>query len=232
MPVDEAVPAPQPDLFVPVEPMLEARAVPRYFRPLEVNRRLAIQPLLTPDNYLSHVAELIRDAGSTILLQNQSFNLLRSNEPAVEEVFTMLRDKQRTCEVKIILRDAGEFGRAARADQDKLLERLQDFGFDMDNVRRQKGCHTKGIVVDRKAVVLGSHNWTNEGMLFNRDASLIVFDPQVAAYFEEIFRFDWKNLAKQESEESAVFARVAAPSEPTPEGMRRVSLSEYLEMLR
>jgi hypothetical protein len=39
--------------------------------------------------------------------------------------------------------------------------------------------------------MLGSHNLTNEGALYNRDASLLVRDPAVAAYFEKVFLFDW-----------------------------------------
>jgi phosphatidylserine/phosphatidylglycerophosphate/cardiolipin synthase-like enzyme len=99
----------------------------------------------------------------------------------------------------------------------------------MDNIRLQKHCHNKGIVVDSSIAVLGSHNWTNEGMLFNRDASLIVFDPDVAAYFEQIFRFDWEFLAKQESDEAVPVVRVAAPGEATPPGMRRVPMAEFFD---
>ena len=219
-----------PDLFVPIALEAEARARARYFQPLEVNRRLRIQPLLTPDNYAGHMRDIIQSAERGILFQNQSFNLLANNEPDAEELFTLMRDKQQTCEVKIVLRDAREFGSGAAAGQQVLLERLQDFGFDMDNIRLQKGCHTKGIVVDSSVVVLGSHNWTNQGMLYNRDASLVVHDPEVAAYFERIFRFDWEFLAKQEADESVNMVRLAAPGEATPEGMRRVPMTEFFEM--
>jgi hypothetical protein len=228
----ERVPAPEGlapalDLFVSLELEPEAWARAQYFPPLEVNRRLRIQPLLTPDNYARHVLEVLDSAQESILFENQSFNLLNENEPDVEELFTLIKDKQRTCEVQIILRDAREFG--SGASQQVLLERLQDFGFDMDNIRLQKRCHTKGIVVDSSIVVLGSHNWTNSGMLYNRDASLVVFDAEVAAYFERIFRFDWRFLAKQQADESVATAQLAAPGEPTPPGMRRVSMSEFLD---
>jgi hypothetical protein len=226
VPAPEAV-APALDLFVPLDLEPEARVRAQYFPPLEVDRRLRIQPLLTPDNYARHVLEVLDSARESILFENQSFNLLNENEPDVEELFTLIKDKQRSCEVQIILRDAREFG--SGASQQVLLERLQDFGFDMDNIRLQRGCHTKGIVVDSSIVVLGSHNWTNTGMLYNRDASLVVFDAEVAEYFERIFRFDWRFLAKQQAEESVAAARLAAPGEPTPAGMRRVSVSEFLD---
>jgi hypothetical protein len=49
--------------------------------------------------------------------------------------------------VRIIFRDIG--------DVTESLERMKDFGFDMRNVRLHPHCHTKGIVVDTKKVLLG-----------------------------------------------------------------------------
>jgi hypothetical protein len=76
--------------------------------------------------------------------------------------------------------------------------------------------------------MLGSHNLTNEGSLFNRDASLLVRDPKVAAYFEKVFLFDWDTLAVQEADELVGGMRIAQPGEETPLGFRRVSLAELL----
>jgi phosphatidylserine/phosphatidylglycerophosphate/cardiolipin synthase-like enzyme len=76
--------------------------------------------------------------------------------------------------------------------------------------------------------MLGSHNLTNEGSLFNRDASLLVRDPEVAKYFEQIFLFDWETLATQEADELVGGIRIAQSGEETPAGFRRVSLAELL----
>src|SRR6185503_14493504 len=112
--------------------------------------------------------------------------------------------------------------------QQKLLERLKDFGFNTDFIKVQVGCHTKGIIVDGKEVMLGSHNFTNMGSLFNRDASLLIRDEKVAEYFEQIFLFDWKTLATQQADELVGGMRIAQPGEETPLGFRRVSLNELL----
>ena len=81
----------------------------------------------------------------------------------------------------------------------QTLTGMKDFGFDTSKakVRIQTNCHTKGIIVDGETVVVGSHNWTNQGTLVNRDASLIFDDEQIARYFEDVFWFDWKRLARQ-----------------------------------
>jgi phosphatidylserine/phosphatidylglycerophosphate/cardiolipin synthase-like enzyme len=59
------------------------------------------------------------------------------------------------------------------------------------------GCHNKGIIVDSRAVLLSSQNYSADGVRFNRDAGLIIYDPKVAGYFEEIFLYDWESRAMQ-----------------------------------
>ena len=71
------------------------------------------------------------------------------------------------------------------------------FGIKKVNVLVQERCHTKAVVVDSKVVLIGSHNWTNQGAIANRDASLIIQHPGIARYFEEIFLFDWENLTRE-----------------------------------
>ena len=130
--------------------------------------------------------------------------------------------------MRVIFRDAREFSPANGPKQQKLLEHLKHFGLDTDQIRVQRKCHTKGIIVDGSEVMLGSHNLTNEGSLFNRDASLRVRDAEVAQYFEQIFLFDWDVLAVQEADELVGGIRIAGPGEETPPGFRRVSLAEFL----
>lgn len=86
---------------------------------------------------------------------------------------------------------------------------------------------TKGIVVDKKRVLVRSHNWTNPGTVFNRDASLLIDHQAVAEYFETLFLFDWANMSRQRTvfEESA--ARLISP-EAAQDTEGRVSLMEYL----
>ena len=238
VPLDEGVEALLPDVFVPEDAFmegLERAPSARYFDPLVVERELEIQPLLTPDRdsrgsrvFMSHAIQMISKAVRRIYLENQSFNLLEDNNDAFENFFGVLRDKQQAgLDVRIIFRDAREFGGDdSRLRQQRLLERLKDFGFDTDQIRVQKRCHTKGIIVDSSEVLLGSHNLTNQGSLFNRDASLLVRDPEVATYFERIFLFDWDVLATQDADELVGGMRIATPGEATPVGFRRVSLAE------
>lgn len=241
VPVEEALDTVLPDVFVPEAAFMEEveRAAPiTFFDPFIDDRVFEIQPLLTPDHdargnriYIEHAVEMMKKGTKRIYVENQSFNLLdeENNNDEFVEFFEVLRERQEAgVDVRIIFRDAREFGAGNGPKQQKLLERLKDFGIDTDFVKVQRRCHTKGIIVDGKEVMLGSHNLTNQGSLFNRDASLLVRDEAVAQYFEKIFLFDWDKLATQETDELVGGMRVAQPGEATPDGFRRVSLAELL----
>jgi len=223
----EAVAARGP--FFLVEEAIEERVPsgkPTYFAPLKLNRKVQVRPLLTPDNYQEHVLSLIQSANERILFQNQSLSLLADdkNDERFDALADALLEKQKAgLDVRIIIR--GEFAPVGP------LEQMQKRGFDMGKVRLQNRCHTKGIVVDGVRVLVGSHNWTNQGTLVNRDASLIFEDEEIARYFMEIFLFDWEHLTRQ-----SVVVRRARPApaggsdeeRPDPAGTRRVSWQEIV----
>jgi hypothetical protein len=227
---DAAAEAPAPpEAFFLVDDAVQEKVPPgrpTYFAPLKLNRKVKVRPLLTPDNFQQHVLALVQSAERRVLFQNQSLSLLGADahgQDKNDERFLALADallaKQREgVDVRIIIR--GEFAPVGP------LEQLQKRGFDMGKVRLQNRCHTKGIIVDGARVCVGSHNWTNQGTLVNRDASLIFDDEEIAAYFEEIFWFDWKHLTRQSV--GGRRARRARDGEEAPAGMRRVSWQEIV----
>lgn len=234
----EAVAIPDADLFVSLLPETVAE-VPRrirYFDPLRLDEELDIQPLLTPDRnvrgqrmFIAAATEMIQRATRSVYVQNQSLAYSGDDNPEMIKFLAALRDKQNEgLDVRIIFRDARDFpGPDGPQDQARLLERLQEFGFDVsaDCIKLQRKCHTKGIIVDSREVMLGSQNLTNGGALFNRDASLLVRSASVARYFEDIFIHDWENLAHNNAEERVRGIRLASPGEVAPPGFERVRLS-------
>ena len=58
---------------------------------------------------------------------------------------------------------------------------MKRLGLDMSKVKVQPALHTKGIVVDGKRVLIGSQNWSDQGVDANRDASLLIDNARVAA---------------------------------------------------
>jgi hypothetical protein len=75
--------------------------------------------------------------------------------------------------------------------------------------------------------MFGSHNWSNEGVKTNRDASLIFDDKEIAEYLAGVYDYDWTRLATAHPQKAR--PRVAKPGEETPPGFTRVAFSAMFD---
>ena len=107
------------------------------------------------------------------------------------------------------------------------LDVLIALGFPKEVFRFQPACHNKTIIVDRKVVMFGSHNWSNEGVKTNRDASLIFDDEEIANYLADVYDYDWNRLATAHPTQKR--PRVAGHGEEAPQGFKRVPFSAVFE---
>ncbi|WP_296710330.1 phospholipase D-like domain-containing protein [Rhodoblastus sp.] len=223
---EEAAQIPLPDLFVPIElPGLDLEATPafRYFEPFIDDRQFSVTPLLTPDRFVEPVVELINRAQNEILLQNQTFAApLDGQDELAQLIDAIIGQQNRGVKVRIIIR------KFMAAKDRQNLEMLADRGLDPASVRYQINSHTKGLIIDRKEVLLGSQNWTQLGVTLNRDASLLFEDPALAQYFAQIFDHDWNVLASPKIGSGKTATRVARANEATPPGFVRISAADVL----
>ena len=160
---------------------------------------ITVQPILTPDNYLEVVLQFLRKKPKKRLyFQNQSLNPVKSPTTEFAELMSLLvkYSKDESLDVRFIFRNIGPIR--------KKLESLQAAGFNMNRIRTQSGCHTKGIIVDSETILVGSHNITNQGVQVNRDASLLIKHAGIAQYYEKVFLHDWERLARPTIREEAV----------------------------
>lgn len=209
MAVAAALP-PEAKALSPEPPILGTAAPAQYFQPFEITgAQVTVQPLLTPDtgagNYAANILKLIESATSKVYLQTQYIHPPSAGtDVAFQGLIDAVKAKmQKGLDVKIILSEYEATG--------GWLEKLQAAGLDMSKVRIQNGVHNKGFVIDSKVVALGSQNWSGDGVLRNRDASLIIYHAGAAQYFEKIFVHDWTTLAKQKLSAPSGKASVATP---------------------
>jgi phosphatidylserine/phosphatidylglycerophosphate/cardiolipin synthase-like enzyme len=177
--------------------------------------------LLTPDNYADNALRLIKSATKSVWFQNQYINFRGTNDDFTEFKLLIgaLKDKiDNKLDVRIICRDMMK---------QESLDVLIALGFPKQVFRFQPACHNKTIIVDGKIVMFGSHNWSNEGVRTNRDASLIFDDPQIAAYLAEIYDYDWNTLATAHPTKAR--PRVAKDNENPPPGLKRVPFAAVFE---
>jgi hypothetical protein len=206
-----------PDLFIPVEGLSAFgtfESEPQFFLEESFTKQIRVQPLMTPDNFPEQVLPLIKDAQRSLYYQNQALKPSAGNSRYMP-LFNAVRDKtieaktNPNLDVKILVSEYTD------------LNVLTASNFDMSRVKRQYQCHNKGIIIDDEIVIVGSHNWTGQGATQNRDASLIFFDAEIAAYFKKLFLYDWNRIGANDSLLLSM-PLVAMPGEETPEGMIRV----------
>lgn len=220
---DQAVSFSAPDLFVPdvEEEPVDFAVAPKLFKPLRLDREVSVQPLLTPDNYAEKVIKLIKSAKESVWFQNQYINFRGTEDdfPEFKLLIGALKEKiDKGLDVRIICRDMMK---------QESLDVLIALGFPKEAFRFQPACHNKTIIIDGKTVVFGSHNWSNEGVKTNRDASLIFADQEIAAYLAQVYDYDWNRLATAHPTQAR--PRVAKDDEETPQGFSRVAFSTVFE---
>jgi hypothetical protein len=178
-----------PESFQP-----QARGPWKFFAPLTLESEpMTVTPLLTPDKgiYQEAMLNLVQSAQQKLYVQLQ---YIHPSDAPVDRAFKELVDAlssqlAKGCDVRVIL--------SQYQTSNGWLERLQAAGVGLRVVRIQNGLHNKGFVVDSRIVALGSQNWSGDGVLRNRDASVIIENAKAAQYYEAIFLHDWDNLAAQ-----------------------------------
>jgi hypothetical protein len=203
-----SVPVAMPDLFIDEAAYFEeerARLALQVFAPQKFtfsgSNHVRIMPLLSPDNYHAQILDLLKTHRRSLgkfYFQNQSLNPVKRPTDEFQEMLDILAElsNDHDKDVRFIFRDIGSVR--------KKIESLQLAGFNMSRVRIQRSCHTKGIIIDSEILVIGSHNFSNDGVQYNRDASLIIYDARVAKYFEDVFLHDWDRLARGTVREGAM----------------------------
>ncbi|HEU5388067.1 MAG TPA: phospholipase D-like domain-containing protein [Streptosporangiaceae bacterium] len=168
-------------------------AFAQFFPATTVSGVIKIAPLLTPDPgvYAGAVKDLIASATQTLYMQFQYIEPPKAGvttaQPFLDLISAVIDRQRHGVEVKIIM---SEFETAG------YLEQLQGMGLDVvSNVKIQKNVHNKGIVVDGTTVLVSSQNWSADGTLWNRDAGVIIYHPDAAQYFQQVFLHDWAHLA-------------------------------------
>lgn len=193
-----------------------------------------VTPVLTPDNYMDEIPAFLASAKQSILLEQQ---YIHSFDEAIEALLSSIgvaMGKNPGLDVRIIL------GKIFNGDKgiDKETKNLENirkkFKLSLGkNIRfistqRFTHCHNKLIVVDTKAVLVSSQNWSNAAVRENREAGLLMRFPPIARYYADIFESDWetafKTLPKKAEPEAVGIESLAE------ENLMEVSFGDYVQL--
>ncbi|MBY3214308.1 hypothetical protein HFO21_07960 [Rhizobium laguerreae] len=216
---------------------IEERKPPsRVLPPLDVSGLIRAQPLLTPDRggraYTDPMLELIKSARQSLLFQipyigtRPDPSVHRGN---IDELIDALVEKLKTLEDARVLLRVGNDG---FSDNRHVSWYFRSRGVDGNRLKQLGDHHTKGMVVDGKRVMIGSHNWSSQGVSVNRDASIIFNEQRLAGYFGEAFEIDWDRAnpvtAKRFVREMPELVTGGQETAAAPAGFALKPLSEIL----
>jgi hypothetical protein len=182
------------------EAVEERKPPSRILPPLELSGQIKVQPLLTPDRsgraYADPMLELIRSARSSLLFQIPYIGMRQDplvRRGIIDDLLDALVEKLISLDdARVLLRS----GNDKFSDNRHVSWYFQSRGVPANRLRQIADHHTKGMVVDGQRVMIGSHNWSSQGVSVNRDASLIFNEPRLAGYFGEAFEIDWDRAAR------------------------------------
>jgi phosphatidylserine/phosphatidylglycerophosphate/cardiolipin synthase-like enzyme len=160
------------------------------------NVGVTITPVLTPDilppgtqgQYITTMMKLIAKAKKTLFIQLQYIEAT-GTAGVYPPLLQAIADRV-AAGVDVRLIESLEYG-------EKWAEKMKDTGVDLTaNISLQSNVHNKGFVIDSKAVVVSSQNFSPDGVQYNRDAGVIIENALIAQYFEKVFLSDWNTKAK------------------------------------
>lgn len=188
-----------PDLVEPVPPLIPQTLFPsKSFNP---SGTVKVTPVLTPDNYMDVIPGFLESATKSILIEQQ---YIRSTHAEIIKLLAAIKtakDKHPALDVRIILGklfDQQDFIK----EKENVANLKKNFGLKLDeniryiDLKRFVHCHNKLIVVDNKAVLISSQNWSNTGVGTNREAGVLLRYPDIARYYATIFESDWSTALK------------------------------------
>lgn len=196
----------------------------------ELAKPLSVQPVLSPDNYMDVVPDLLRAATTSILIEQQ---YIKASQPNIRELLSAIteaRGRNRKLDVRIVLGKV--FNKTQLPAEHKNLDKLAaDFDLKLgSNIRyintdQLVHCHNKMVIVDGSAVLVSSQNWSDAAVTKNREAGLWVPHDEIAGYFTKIFETDWRAAFKKPDE--GVSGAVADTRELAKGGFVRVAPGDY-----
>lgn len=194
---------------------------------------LDVQPVLSPDNYMTVIPDVLRAAKKSIYIEQQ---YIRGSQEQITILLNAMAEAVEAnpdLDVRIILGKI--FGGATEvAKEKKNLDLIKKkYGWALGkNIRlidttRFVHCHNKLIIVDEKTVLVSSQNWSDSAVIKNREAGILLKHAPIAKYFAGIFESDWSTGIKTLPKPAAAKLK---PEVLTKGGYIRVEAADYREV--
>ena len=153
--------------------------------PLFVSEHMAITPVLSPDNSEAAIIALIDSANESLFIEQ-----IYVSGWLDDILLAIQAAHQRGVDVRVIQDHNGHHEDGSNilttnGVSVRLLKPNASIGASFDSQ------HNKGVIVDGKLTLVCSINWSPTSIRQNREAGLIIESDTVAAYYTDLFMYDW-----------------------------------------
>jgi phosphatidylserine/phosphatidylglycerophosphate/cardiolipin synthase-like enzyme len=143
-------------------------------------------PILSPDNYFTLVRNLIRNAQTSIDLEQQ---YIVAGGPKTQGLLEDLSSRKGEVEIRILVSPAFD------KNWKKSVETLTAAGL-LDclraiNLNSFTHLHNKGVLVDRKFTVITSTNMSENSITQAREAGVLIESEEIGSYYTRVLDVDW-----------------------------------------
>jgi len=179
----------------------------KVFEANNINGDFTTSLIIGPDNTLHYetIIEMINSAEKTLYIEQAYIrrNWRNDDNPYLQSA---INTAIQGVEVKVLL-DSMWYNTNEENDNDELCNYLNDLA-SQENLNlearlvKRDGItkiHNKGVIVDGQRVLVSSINWNKHSPTYNREIGIIIENPELAAYYTEVFLYDW-NLGRTETE--------------------------------
>ena len=162
------------------------------FKPMTIEHVL-VTPVISPDtSYL--IDDLVRSANTTLDVE-QAYISPYPGGAQNEWLGDVILAAQRGVKVRVIL-DGMYYNTQEDADNDELVATLNRAGLPISARLLNPSdilikLHNKGVIADKRAVLISSVNWSFNSPNNNREAGLIITDERAAEYYTKVFDSDF-----------------------------------------
>ncbi|HNX17738.1 MAG TPA: phospholipase D-like domain-containing protein [Methanoregula sp.] len=164
-----------------------------------------VTPVIAPDTS-SGITRLLESAQESIEIE-QAYITNESKTSLNPYLATAINASRRGVQVKVLL-DSYWFNTEDEADNDEMVALINRIAtaenlplearlVDLKASGLEK-IHNKGVIVDDRAVLVSSINWNTNSPNFNREAGVIIEQPEVARYFRTVFDADWSPAVRSQ----------------------------------
>lgn len=149
--------------------------------------------LLLDENYLAAASHLIHSAEKDILIS--TFKMENAQDPKKYKLAALYRGLEQAAakgiDVRVLLNQLTGKNTIAKTNKYTagLLKKKSINIRTLDNTRV---VHAKLIIADEKALIIGSHNWSNKSFSRNFELSILMKDAQLLVEARNLFLKLWE----------------------------------------